>query len=53
MSIDREVREVIRDIETKGDPRNMTKAEYVEFLEGVVSECEMRLEGARAELADE
>ena len=50
--IDRQVRFIINEIERQGDPHSMTKVEWIDFLEGIITECEFRLEAARAELED-
>jgi hypothetical protein len=52
-NIERTGRRIIDEIERQGDPSNMTKREWVEFLEFIISECQSRLEGAKDELAEE
>lgn len=40
-------------VDQQGDPKFLTKTEWVEMLEILIDECQSRLEAAREELADE
>ena len=51
--IDRQVQLIVNEIERQGDPRSMTKLEWVGFLESIIAECEFRLEGVKTELKEE
>lgn len=46
------VQEVMDLIDNEGDPTLMSKQEWVDFLEEIISECESRAEAARSEMAD-
>lgn len=47
------VTKVMTLIDDEGDPKNMTKAEWVIFLEEIIAECESRAAAAREEIADD
>lgn len=40
-------------VDKLGDPSKMSKAQWVEFLEEVMTDCEGKLDAAREELAEE
>lgn len=47
------VEEVNELIDSLGGPENMSKEEYRDFLEGVIADCQMKLETVVQELEEE
>ncbi len=46
--------EAVRDlIDDEGNPKNMSKEEYLEFLEEISADLDARMEAVREELAEE
>lgn len=46
------VRAVLKVLDAEGDPRNMGKREWVDFLEEIITECESRKDAAVEELRE-
>jgi len=44
---------IMQRIDDAGDPSQMSKREWCEFLESIMSECESRLSAVRGELEDD
>ncbi len=52
-NVDRAVEDVGKEIDRLGDPNRMTKKEWVEFLKGIIGDCEAKKEAAEQELEAE
>jgi hypothetical protein len=44
---------ILQKIDDAGDPSQMSKREWLEFLEAIICECESRLSAVRGELEDD
>ena len=51
--IDKATEEVGRLVDQLGEPGKMSKREWIEFLAGVIGDCEMKKEAAEQELEAE
>lgn len=53
MSAEKQAAKCAEFIDEAGDPKNLSKQEWIEMLEIIISDCQSRIEAAREELADE
>lgn len=50
---DRQAQKCLEYIDQEGAPEYLSKAEWIEMLQIIISDCESRAEAAREELANE
>lgn len=48
-----DVEQVMKKIDTLGDPIRMTLHEWKDFLETIIAECESRVEGVNVDLKND